>query len=366
MKLSGKLLTRGKNFGKISVKGVIYMKKKRFFCALLLFSLIFSLISCGAPNSQSTQITPKKRSFYDYFDTVGTFYDYNNSTEADFERLADRVEAVLSEYHKLYDIYREYDGITNLATLNKTAGTGPIKVDRKIIDLLLFSKEMYGTTDGRVNVAFGAVLSIWHDYRTAGIELPPTDLLSSAEEHTDINSVIIDEENLTVEILDHELSLDVGAVGKGFAVEAVAKMLEDEGRGGYVLDVGGNLRAIGKKPNGSGWSAGIINPDRASSQTYVYTMTVSDCALVTSGTYERFYTVGGINYHHIINPETLMPTEYYLSVSVKSGSSATSDALSTAIFNMKYDEVLSFVKAHPDLFVVLVMPSGEVRTLGRQ
>lgn len=342
------------------------MRKKRFLCAALLFLILFSLISCENPNSQNTQITPKKRSFYDYFDTVGTFYDYTDSAEADFESLADRVEGMLSEYHKLYDIYREYEGITNLATLNRTAGTGPVKVDKKIIDLLLFSKEMYGITDGRVNVAFGAVLSIWHDYRTAGVELPPTDKLRSAEEHTDINSVIIDEESSTVEILDPKLSLDVGAVGKGFAVEAVAKMLEDEGRSGYVLDVGGNLRAIGKKPNGSGWSAGILNPDRTSMQTYIYTMTVSDCALVTSGTYERFYTVGGVNYHHIINPETLMPTEYYLSVSVKSNSSATSDALSTAIFNMKYEEVLSFVKSNSDIFVVLVMPSGEIRTLGEQ
>ena len=342
------------------------MRKKRFLCAALLFLILFSLISCENPNSQNTQITPKKRSFYDYFDTVGTFYDYTDSAEADFESLADRVEGMLSEYHKLYDIYREYEGITNLATLNRTAGTGPVKVDRKIIDLLLFSKEMYGITDGRVNVAFGAVLSIWHDYRTAGVDLPPTDKLRAAEEHTDINSVIIDEESSTVEILDPKLSLDVGAVGKGFAVEAVAKMLEDEGRGGYVLDVGGNLRAIGKKPNGSGWSAGILNPDRTSMQTYIYTMTVSDCALVTSGTYERFYTVGGVNYHHIINPETLMPTEYYLSVSVKSNSSATSDALSTAIFNMKYEEAESFVKSHSNLFVVLVMPSGEIRTLGEQ
>ena len=345
------------------------MKIKRFLSALLALAMIFALYSCANADTDGCNGaggTPevKKRYFYDYFDTAGSFYDYTASTKTEFEKLADEVEAMLLEYHKLYDIYHEYEGITNLATLNKTAGTGAKKVDRKIIDLLLFAKEMYEDTNGKVNAAFGAVLSIWHDYREAGVELPPMETLTQAAQHTDFDSVIIDEKNSTVEILDPLVSLDVGAVGKGFAVEAVAKMLESEGKSGYVLDVGGNLRTIGKKPDGKGWTAGIINPDRFSVQSYVYTMTIFDSALVTSGSYERFYTVGGVNYHHIINPNTLMPENYYLSVSIKSDSSALSDALSTAIFNMTYDEAESYVNSHAGIFVVLVMPDGEVRTLG--
>lgn len=343
------------------------MKIKRIISLLLVITSLFTLFSCF--DGESTGDAPsatKKRSFYEYFDTAGTFYDYSGSTESDFEALADRIEDMLREYHILYDIYHEYAGITNIATVNKNAGNGPVKVDGKIIDLLLFAKEMHDITDGRVNVAFGSVLSIWHDYRTAGVELPPQNMLAAAAEHTDINAVIIDEKNSTVELSDPNMSLDVGAVGKGFAVEAIADMLEKEGKSGYVLDVGGNLRAIGKKPDGSGWTAGIINPDRTSLQSYVYTMTISDSALVTSGSYERFYTVAGVNYHHIINPETLMPENYYLSVSIKSSSSAISDALSTAIFNMQYEQVESFASSRPDLFVVLVMPNGELRTLGKQ
>lgn len=345
------------------------MKIKKILSSVIALVMLFALFSCNTDGNDNSgddngPYETKKRYFYEYFDTAGAFYDYTVKNEREFEELADRVEAMLLEYHKLYDIYHEYDGITNLATINKTAGTGAKKVDRKIIDLLLFAKEMYEDTDGKVNAAFGAVLSIWHDYREAGVEAPPMETLTQAAQHTDFDSVIIDEKNSTVEILDPLVSLDVGAVGKGFAVEAVAKMLESEGKSGCVLDVGGNLRTIGKKPDGSGWSAGITNPDRMSMQSYVYTMTISDSALVTSGSYERFYTVGGVNYHHIINPNTLMPENYYLSVSIKSSSSAISDALSTAIFNMTYDEAVSFVNSHPDIFVVLVMPDGEVRTLG--
>ena len=335
-------------------------KIKNALCLILCLTGLISLFSCAKPESKS----PKTRTFYTYFDTVGTFYDYTGGSEKKFEALADRVELSLREYHRLFDIYREYEGVTNLATLNRTAGEGAQRVDKKIIDLLLFSKEMYTLTSGKVNVAMGAVLSIWHDYRTEGKSIPPMDMLLEAAKHTDINSLIIDEENLTVELLDPKMSLDVGAIAKGYAVEMVAKMLEAEGKSGYILDVGRNLRTIGKKPSGDGWTAGVVNPlDQLSN--YVYIMKLKGEALVTSGTYERFYTVDGVRYHHIINGDTLMPENYYLSVSVKSPSSALSDALSTAIFNMKYAEARSFVESMDRLFVVLVLPSGEVVTLGK-
>lgn len=340
---------------------------KKFLCTILVISLFLSLISCAEEDGLNKNGDIKKR-YLTGFSTTGTLYDYSGSSEKDFEAVADRVEAELLEYHKLYDIYHEYPGMTNLATLNKTAGTGAKKVDKKIIDLLTFSKEMYEQTDGKVNVAFGAVLSIWHEYRDGGkgTNLPPMEDLRIASEHTDISELVIDEKNMTVELRDPKMSLDVGAVGKGFAVEKIAEMLKAEGKSGYVIDMGRNLRAVGSKPNGSGWSAGVVNPDPYSSQSYVYTLTISDCALVTSGSYENNYTVEGSEYHHIIHPDTLMPENYYISVSVKSSSSALSDALSTAIFNMKYEEAASFVNSHPDVFVILVMPNGEVRTLGNQ
>jgi thiamine biosynthesis lipoprotein len=291
--------------------------------------------------------------------------DYSGLSDEEFDALADKVEATLEEFHKLYDIYNEYEGITNLASINKNAGNGQLKVDEKIIDMLLYSKEMHELTGGKVNVAMGAVLKIWHDYRTVGKEVPSMDILTSAAEHTDIDSLIIDKENLTVELLDPQMSLDVGAIAKGYATEMTAKMLESEGYTSLVLDIGGNLRAIGEKPNKKGWTAGVTNPQSPYSQTYVYTLEMKNSALVTSGGYQRFYTVDGVSYHHIINDETLMPENYYLSVSIKSPSSAMSDALSTAVFNMKYDDAVEFIRGLDGVFAVFVLPSGEVKTAGK-
>lgn len=317
--------------------------------------------STGAHNS---------RTFYEYFDTVGTLYDYKGLSRSEFNNLADRVENELRVYHELYDIYNEYDGLTNIATLNANAGKGAVKVDKKIIDLLTLSKELYTLTDGEMNIAMGAVLSIWHDCREEAnkdqskARVPSDAELKAAAVHTDINDLIIDKMSETVELCDPEMSLDVGAIAKGYAVEMVAKLIETEYGGGFVLDVGGNLRCIGTKPDGSGWTAGIRNPDSSALETIVYKTEVKNAALVTSGSYERFYTVDGARYHHIINSESLCPENYYASVSVMTESSTLSDALSTALFNMEYEELKDFIAKSDGIFVVIVNKDGEVETLG--
>ena len=342
--------------------------KKALIVAALIFALLLSLslFSCTKAPIRAYH----SRTFYDYFDTVGTFYDYKGLSDEEFDALADRVEEELSAYHKLYDIYNEYEGITNLATLNRTAGSGAVKVDERIIELLSLSKKLYDETGGEMNIAMGAVLSIWHGCREAAsadptkARVPTLDELRAAAEHTKIENIVIDEEKGTVELLDPNASLDVGAIAKGYAVEMAAKAIEEEYGGGFVLDVGGNLRTIGEKADGTGWSAGIRNPNPASTETIVYKTEIKNAALVTSGSYERYYTVDGVSYHHIINSETLMPENYYASVSVMTASSALSDALSTALFNMEYEEICDFVLPREGIFVVIVMTDGEVITLG--
>ncbi len=333
--------------------------KRKITAVFLCLSVLLSAFSCSVPDP-----APKNRVMYDYFDTVTTFYDYSGSREEDFSNLTARVERELSEYHRLYDIYNEYEGIVNLATLNKNAGNGPQKVDSKIIKILLFAKEMHTLTNGRVNIAMGAVTKIWHDYRTEGASVPPMDMLRAAAEHTDIDNLVIDEENLTVELRDYKMRLDVGAIAKGYAVEMIASALINDGYSGFVLDVGGNIRTIGEKPSGEGWTCGVKNPNPTDQQTYVYKTELKNSAMSTSGVYERFYTVDGVSYHHIINGDTLMPENNYLSVSIRADSSALSDALSTAVFNMHPDEARDFITGLSRVLAVLVMPSGEVVVVG--
>lgn len=306
------------------------LKKVTFFLTGILF--VLGLFGCGRQKAY-------RKEFYTLFETISSLTVYAES-EKDFEETARFFEDELTRYHHLFDIYNEYDDINNLKTVNDNAGSAPVKVDKEIIELLKFCREMYEKTDGEVNAAFGSVLEIWHDYREEGMEnpenakLPPMKALQDAAGHTDMNDVVIDEEKSTVYLKDKEMSLDVGAVAKGYVVEKIGGELENNGVAAALIDIGGNIKAVGKKDDGGPWRLGLQNPDLESDDFYVHTIELEDKSLVTSGNYQRYYTVGGKRYHHIIQPETLMPSDEYAAVSVICDNSSIGDALSTALFNM--------------------------------
>ena len=212
-------------------------------------------------------------------------------------------------------------------------------VDRKIIDLLLFCRDLCEGTGGQVNAALGGVLALWHDAREAGISdpasaaLPDAAALAEAARHADFSSVIIDEAASTVQITDPALRLDVGAIAKGYAVEQVCRAAPD----GLLLSVGGNVRATGPKPGGENWVVGIQAPD-GESGAFLHTLYVRDVSVVTSGDYQRYYTVGGVRYHHIIDPATCRPAAYWRAVTVLCADSGLADALSTALFTLPQAE----------------------------
>ena len=318
---------------------------KKIVSAALICGLILTLFSC----SKTQEKQRFDETYLDYFDTVSTIVGFENSKE-DFEKNAEFIEKELEEYHKLYDIYKSYKGINNLCTVNQNAGVSPVKVDSRIIDLIDECVRIYNLTDGMTNVAMGSVLSVWHDYRTDGLndpenaELPPMEKLTAASKHTDITKIVIDRDNGTVFLTDPEMSLDVGAIAKGYATERIALALKEKGITSYTLNIGGNIRTIGTKPDGSRWTASVTDPDPESLTGYVNIVELADSAFVTSGSYQRFYTVDGKQYHHIIDPETLMPKNTFSSVSVYSEDSGLSDALSTALFNLSYEDGVALLR----------------------
>lgn len=311
-----------------------------------------------------------KASFLQLFDTVTEIVGYAESEEK-FTEYSQMIYGYLEEFNRFYDIYHDYDGINNLKAINDNAGIVPVQVDRKIIDLLIFSKEMYKLTDGKVNIASGSVLSLWHNHRITGLEYPLTATLPEYEElhkraqHTDINQILIDEEASTVYLEDPEMSLDVGAIAKGYAVEQTAQAIESAGFLNGMISVGGNVRTFGSKTDEKGkrvpWSVGIQNPDLNSTEKTLHILNLSDCSLVTSGIYERYYTVDGKQYHHIIDPETLMPAEHFVSLSIVCIDSGTADALSTAVFNMPFDEGIDLVEKLEGVEAVWVFHDGTMK-----
>lgn len=335
------------------------MKKRTLISLFLCISICLSAISCGEKTDKYSAHS------FDYFDTVTTVTGYAQSKD-EFDLVCEEIFASLLEYHQLFTIYHRYEGMENLCTINELQDGAhrTVTVDSRIMDMLLFSKEMYENTDGKVNIAMGSVLSIWHDYREMGIDepwnalLPPMDVLQKVALHTDIDDLHIDQENGTVTIADPEMKLDVGAIAKGYAVEMVARDLEEKGIFGYVINVGGNVRTVGAKADGEKWTVGIENPVYDESVPYVEYLYLAGESVVTSGSYQRYYMVDGKHYHHIIDPGTLMPAEGYLSVSVVCKDSGLGDALSTALFCMDFEEGSTLVESLEGVEAMWILSDG--------
>lgn len=329
-------------------------------CALLLAAAL-----CGC-KQKPAKAEPQGKANFSYFDTVSYVYSYAEDSAESFQERSAEVYHILGEYHQLFDIYHEYSGVNNLCTINRMAGGAPLAVDEKLLDFLLYAKDLYEKTDGEMNVMMGAVLRLWHDCRSAAEDdpssarLPADEALTAAAAHTDIRLLEIDEENGTVRIADPEASIDVGAVGKGYATEVAAKRLEEMGAYGYVLNVGGNLRIVGTKPDGSGWVTGIRDPNNPDGE-FALSLRISDTACVTSGSYERYYTVDGVRYHHIIDKDTRYPADYFASISIITRDSALADALSTALFCMPYEEGLALAEQMDGVEVIWISDDGTVQ-----
>ena len=325
--------------------------------------MITSLSACSSKKEE----TRYQAQFLELFNTVTQIIGYAETKE-DFSAFAELIYDELNEYHKLYDIYNTYDGINNLKTINDNAGISPVKVDQKIIDLLLFCKDAYNLTSGKVNVALGAVLEVWHQYRTEGIDfpedakLPPMNLLEEKINHTDINKLIINEEEQTVYLEDKDMSLDVGSIAKGYAVEMVCQTAIEKGYESGLVSVGGNVRSIGSRDGKSDpWNVGVQNPDLENEDNYLYILDLIDKSLVTSGVYQRYYTVDGKTYHHIIDSNTLMPSDYFTAVSIVCKHSGLADVLSTALFNMPYEDGLKLIESLDDTEALWVLKTGEIK-----
>ena len=341
------------------------MKAAKVISLLLSIFMIFSSVGCDLKKSEEPELQAK--SYYDCFDTVSVVFSYCGDEAETFEKNCGIVSDILTFYHRQFDIYYEYSGINNLMTVNKNAGISPVEVAPELIDFLLYAKDLYTLTSGKTNIAIGAVTKLWHDAREYGMDdpenayIPSAEALDAAGVHCDINNLIIDREASTVFITDKDMQLDVGAVGKGYATEKAAQALIKEGVSSYVLNIGGNIRAIGTKVNGEGWITGITNPDKQSDETFVQRAVIKDTSLVTSGDYERYYTVNGEKYHHIIDPETKMPAQYFSSISIFTEDSALADALSTALFCLSYEDGLKLIESIGNVDALWVYRDGTVK-----
>ena len=304
----------------------------------ILTLMLVCLVLAGCAGQKSPEKTQFTATFLNLFDTVTSVVGKETDQE-EFQKKAQLIHDELLVYHQLFDIYQDYEGLNNLKTVNDHAGLEPVQVDERIIALLKDCRDYYDLTGGRVNVAMGSVLYLWHEARNDSINdpanayLPDPRKLEEASLHTAMDAVVIDEEASTVYISDPAVRLDVGAVAKGWAAQRVCETAP----AGLLVSVGGNVFATGPKDEtGTPWVVGVQNPDGG--DNYLHTLYVTGGSVVTSGDYQRAFLVDGRIYHHIIDPDTLYPSEYWRSVTIVCADSGLADALSTALFLLPLEE----------------------------
>lgn len=356
------------------------MKLKKLVLSLLSLSMMMIMTGCSKKYElMSHYITGP-------FDTITTYMSYVSS-EDEFNEQCDYIEEQLNYYDQLFDKYNTYNGMNNLKTINDNAGKKAIEVDQPLIDLLNLSIERNRKISSKVNIAFGSVINIWHDYREEaeshdGVGTVPSDEeLENANQHTSIDSIEIDEKKKTVYINDALASIDVGATAKGYAIELIKDGLIEMGVDNFLLSGGGNVASHGQRkiqkegefylddcadkfcvgiesPQDGNYAASADDPDSENEAVLV----VQGESIVTSGDYQRFYQdVNGVRYHHLIDPETLYPAVHFRSVSIITEDSGLADFLSSAVFLMEYEEGLKLVNSLDGVEAIWLLENGKIR-----
>lgn len=315
---------------------------------ILVLLLIICLFGCESNETY-------EKYYYSYFDTVSLVKSYSNDDEKTFNQKANKIEAILNKYHNLLDTFEDHD-VNGLYKINQLAGKESVIVDRELFDLLKFGKEIYSITNGKTNVMMGSLTKIWKS-AISNEKLPDDDLLQEAGKHISIDSLILNEDDLSVYISDEYSLIDVGSIAKGYVCDVIKEELGDE-LDGYSISLGGNILLIGNKYDGTDFKIGIKDPFKENS--LAKTLTVSNTSLVTSGNYERYFDLDGIRYHHIVDPDTSYPSMYYASVTVVYEESKICDALSTALFSMSIEDGKKILENYPGISVTWIDLEGNI------
>ena len=330
--------------------------------AVLLLAAVLAIPAAVSADPQRYTYT-----FYGTFDTVMTLIGYADSQEQ-FDRAAALCESEFRRLDALYTPYLHSKDGNNLWSLNNGAWKEPMKVEPDLMSLLVFCRDLQEKYPGAVNIAMGRVLNLWHEARLAAednpseAKVPDPEALAEAAEHCDINDLVLDEEAGTVFYRDSKLRLDLGAVAKGYAAGLVERKLA-ELLPAFCLNAGGNIVLHGAPYNSrKTWRTGIQNPDALlyGDNTTLGTVDRTDGCIVTSGDYQRYFTVDGMRYHHIIDPVTLQPARSVRAVTIICEDSGLADFLSTTCIILPYEESRDLVLSLDGVEALWVLPDGMV------
>jgi thiamine biosynthesis lipoprotein len=274
--------------------------------------------------------------------------------ERELERAANYA---LDEVKRLDGQMSLYDPQSELSWVNAHAAEGPVRVEPGLFRVLERAREVNEQTDGAFDVTVAPLMKCWRLFRGRGA-IPPQGEIERALEGVGMSHVRLDARERTVGFDRPSVTIDLGGIAKGYAVDRAAQLLRESGIERALLHGGwSTVYALGSTPEGKPWRVGIRHPRDA--ERRLCTVDLVDAALSTSGSYEKSFEVGGVVYSHIMDPRTGWPAQGMLSASAVTRAGFESDALSTAFFVMGVEKTRAYCGTRPNIGAVLVPDPGK-------
>lgn len=319
------------------------MCKKKF--VFLICLALLCLTFCGCQSSQSSPISKSGV----YLDTVITVTLYGTEEESILDHclsLCESYEALFSRTMEGSDVYR----------MNH-AGGQPTQVSPETARLIEKAISYSNISDGAFDCTIAPLSTLW-DFKNNPGRVPSQEEIEAARSLVDYRT--IQASQTTVTLKNPSAAIDLGGIAKGYIADRLKDYLTSQGITSALINLGGNVLTIGSKPDGSPWNIGIQKPfdERNAS---IASLKVTDQSLVTSGTYERYFTVGGTVYHHLLDPATGYPADTGLSsVTILSDDSIDGDALSTSCFVLGIDKGMELIESLPGVEALFVTSEDEL------
>ena len=261
------------------------------------------------------------------------------------------LNAAQGEIERIERLISSWDANSQTAEINRQAGIKPVKVAKELYDLIARSIEISKITQGAFDISYAALDQVWFfDGRMKAV--PSESERLKSVQNIGFKDLVLNAKEQTVYLPKKGMKIGFGAIGKGFAADATKKLMKSLGVSSGIINASGDLTSWGKKPDGTDWQVGISNPENP---TKVFSwFPVRDAAVATSGNYEKYVTLEGKQYSHIMDPRTGMPVSGIKSVTVFAPNAELADAFATAVFIIGIDTGIDTISQLPGMSCIIV------------
>lgn len=265
----------------------------------------------------------------------------------------DGSQLVSSELNRIEGLLSVTKDNSDIGRINSSDGN-LVEVSEDTKNVLTTAIDIYNESDGDFDPTIYPIVELW-GFTTDNYRIPSEEELNKAMSLVDFSKVKLTDNTVAV---PEGVKLDLGGIGKGYAGEKCCEILKANDITSAILSIGGNVQTVGLKPDGSLWTVALKNPDGGENLCKIK---VGECAVVTSGGYERYFEEDGKRYHHIIDPKTGKPAESeYKSVTIICSDGARADALSTAFYIGGEKLIKEYLNKYSDLNVILYTNDNEL------